>query len=484
MVEDWLKNSFTTESDHRNLVQRLCQQMKNDHNANLSNAKYNAPNDVSGLDKIVAIDFPRQVVRVEANMTLESLVSALLPFHFLPKVVPSERKATVADAFASLTSASSSYLHGTFDCTVTEVEIILGNGQLKFARPDDPFTEELFYGSAGALNSLGLTTSFEVCLLRAGPFVELQFLPTLQVGMEVQDLMVMPGDEIREITNNLPIGSDDLLSPFSDAALSDTITSRSFTSADMHRTHGIGAMHHSEAVQSNDFVEALLTRGSSAVVVSASYWNVARFEMLYSGSEYGKITSLALEKGKACHRCMTTANYLFRKEDEHICESGRSKRITVLGKDLRRRSQLDVPKACLKYGLSRDWLQSFLDIGDLEPAWVHSIIRPERMGRRMSLGVGCPFDYEINLAAADASVSESLEAFLLDDVNKRRGRLRGFPYLHQRVPCQLGTAWVFHDDRWYAVLRARWRAGSFPDVSERATTSTPLRFQKKSKLEL
>lgn len=482
MVEDWLKNSFTTESDHRNLVQRLCQQMKNDHNANLSKAKYNAPNGVSGLDKIVAIDFPRQVVRVEANMTLESLVSALLPFHFLPKVVPSERKATVADAFASLTSASSSYLHGTFDCTVTEVEIILGNGQLKFARPDDPFTEELFYGSAGALNSLGLTTLFEICLLRAGPIVDLQFHSTLQLEMEVRDSIITPEGEITEPTNDLARSSDPCLRTFSDAALSDTTVSRAYRLAGRYRTDGIGAMHYLEAMQSNDFVEARLIRGSSGVVVSASYCNVARFEMLHSGNEYSKVGGFALEVGKACYRSMTTASYLFREDDRRIFESTRSKRSTVFGKDLRRRSQSDLPKSCLKYGLSHLWIQSFLELNSSEDAWVHSIIRPERIGRRMSLGVGCPFDYEINLTAADTSTSKTLESFLLDDLNKRRGHLRGFPYLHHRVPCQLGTAWVFHDDRWYAGLRSRWRSGSLADISERATTSTPLRFPNNSRL--
>ena len=88
LVDNWIKRSFTSESDHNDLIQRLCEEVRGfDYADNISKAAYNAPSDIPGLNKIVAIDLRRHVVRVEANMTMESLVSALLPFHFLPKVV-------------------------------------------------------------------------------------------------------------------------------------------------------------------------------------------------------------------------------------------------------------------------------------------------------------------------------------------------------------------------------------------------------------
>ncbi|KAF2022670.1 FAD-binding domain-containing protein, partial [Setomelanomma holmii] len=136
---------------------------------------YNAPADIPRLDQIVEIDLSAQTAKVEANVSMGSLVKATLPLGLVPSVVAGQRGMTVADAFANMTSESSSFSFGAFDCTVLEIEIITGDGEIVRARPD--WNEDLFYGSAGTMHSLGLITMLEISLTRRGPYVRLEFIP-------------------------------------------------------------------------------------------------------------------------------------------------------------------------------------------------------------------------------------------------------------------------------------------------------------------
>jgi hypothetical protein len=142
---------------------------------------YNSPGDIPYLDRILRINRGKNTAEVEANVTMESLVDATLQLGLVPCVVACQRNTTVAEAFANITNESSSFAFGTFDCTVIEIEVILGNGSVVWAGPNA--NEELFYGSAGTMNSLGLTTMFEVSLRSQGPYVELEFLSPLLSNM-------------------------------------------------------------------------------------------------------------------------------------------------------------------------------------------------------------------------------------------------------------------------------------------------------------
>ncbi|KAF9729964.1 24-dehydrocholesterol reductase precursor [Paraphaeosphaeria minitans] len=145
-------------------------------------AAFNAPSDVPGFDKIVQLDFDTSTAWVEPNVTMGTLVQATLECGFVPAVVAGSKTISVADAFAATTTESSSFMFGTFDCTVLSMEVILSNGQYVMARSDDKDTADLLWGSAGALHSLGLTTLLEIALIPAGGYVEVMYSPIFSIS--------------------------------------------------------------------------------------------------------------------------------------------------------------------------------------------------------------------------------------------------------------------------------------------------------------
>jgi delta24-sterol reductase len=98
-----------------------------------------------------------------------------MKFGLIPPVVPEFPGITVGGAFSGTAGESSSFRHGYFDKTVQSVEMILGNGEIVATTPDNK--PDLFYGTAGAYGSLGVTTLFEIRLIPAEPYVELSYIP-------------------------------------------------------------------------------------------------------------------------------------------------------------------------------------------------------------------------------------------------------------------------------------------------------------------
>lgn len=119
-------------------------------------------------------DWDSGTAEIEANVTMESLVTATLGHGLVPSVVACQRSTTVAQAFANVTNESSAFLCGTSDCTVLEVEVISSDDRVVRAGPNE--REDLFYDLAGTTNSLGMTTMFKISFKSRGPYVDLDFL--------------------------------------------------------------------------------------------------------------------------------------------------------------------------------------------------------------------------------------------------------------------------------------------------------------------
>jgi hypothetical protein len=199
LVDQYLK--------HNTRVAEICKEVRHHYDDARDNTvfkkapcPYNAPEDISGLDSIISIDGDCRhggTAEVEANVTMESLVKTTLAHGLVPSVVACQRSTTVAQAFANMTNESSSFLCGTFDCTVLEVEIISGNGDVVKAGPNEK--EDLFYGLAGTMNSLGLTTMFKISLKSLGPYVELEFLSSPPCLSDIQiDLSIATQQAMQE----------------------------------------------------------------------------------------------------------------------------------------------------------------------------------------------------------------------------------------------------------------------------------------------
>lgn len=462
--DDFIERRFTSEAQHNRLVVDVCDKMKQydrtgrSHRGD-SRVPYNAPSDVLGLDKIVKIDLIAMTARVEANMTMDALVQAMLPLGYLPAVVASSRSMTAADAFAALTSESSSFAFGTFDCTVTEIEVVLGNGQLVHAQPGDALTEGLFYGSAGALNSLGLITVLEVCLVRAGPYVELKFQPVIKASGPEIDLSKLA---VCDIDAGKVSRSDEI-----DASSGDVIN----------------ALKTAQKVQSNTFIEAVLFRQSSGVVITGSFSPDAASRTLQKGRDLLQLADSVWCTRTCVRRSMRTESYLFRNMEHETLPKTCKDQPSFFCKE-----KVEAPRRFKNYGVPEAWATSFLQMIDAAPAWIRVVFQPRDAGRRNALGIGCAFDYDISLCATEVFFQDVADRFLLDDCKNSRRGPRGFSYLQCRAPCPLGRPWIFHndrwyvepwmfhDDRWYLELRSKWHSQSLADISDRIAQTNPLRF--------
>lgn len=174
---------------HQAAVSRIAEQVKNFHNqgipfriyhastnsTRLSSRKAGQVVDTRSLSRVLDIDSQREVVLVEPSVAMDQLVAATTARGFIPEVVPEFPGITVGGAFAGTAAESSSFRYGVFDRSVNWVEMVLANGDVVRATPDE--NPDLFHAAAGACGTLGVGTLFEVRLVKVDRFVEVEYHP-------------------------------------------------------------------------------------------------------------------------------------------------------------------------------------------------------------------------------------------------------------------------------------------------------------------
>jgi Delta24-sterol reductase len=81
---------------------------------------------------------------------------------------------TVGGGFSGTSGESSTFKHGLFSSTVSEVEVVLDDGTLKLASRHE--NEDLLRGAAGTMGTLGVVVLLTVELMEAKNFVSLELL--------------------------------------------------------------------------------------------------------------------------------------------------------------------------------------------------------------------------------------------------------------------------------------------------------------------
>ena len=128
--------------------------------------------DVSALNRVLKVDVERKVAYVEPNVPMDRLVEATLPYGLVPPVVMEFPGITVGGGFAGTAGESSGFKYGFFDRIVNWIEIVLPNGEVVTASPNE--RQDLFHGAAGSFGTLGVTTLLEVQLVESvTPFLVL-----------------------------------------------------------------------------------------------------------------------------------------------------------------------------------------------------------------------------------------------------------------------------------------------------------------------
>jgi len=158
-------------------------------------AAANAPGlDVTGLDRVFAVDAEAMTADVGGMCTFEHLVAATLPHGLAPLVVPQLKTITIGGAITGGGIESTSFRNGlSFEC-MAEIDVLTGAGEIATASPTE--NAELFYGFPNSYGTLGYATRVTVKLEPIKPYVALRHLRFGSV-IELQNALATIVDERR-----------------------------------------------------------------------------------------------------------------------------------------------------------------------------------------------------------------------------------------------------------------------------------------------
>ncbi|MFF5564258.1 FAD-binding protein [Streptomyces sp. NPDC012623] len=120
--------------------------------------------DMTGLDRIRALDANAGVVVCEAGVSLGRLTEVLLPLGWYPPVAPGSGRTTVGGAIAADVHGGNHPAAGSFTRHVESLELLTADGERRTVPP----STRLFDATAGGLGLTGVILSATVRLRRVG----------------------------------------------------------------------------------------------------------------------------------------------------------------------------------------------------------------------------------------------------------------------------------------------------------------------------
>lgn len=171
---------------HSRSIKELKQKIKMRSNETLSNLSCKTSNtlrnrnkkglNLSHLNRILEICPDRAIV--EPGVTFHFLCQETLKRGLIPPVVPEFTTITVGGAVMGAALESSSHKFGQVNDICLEYEVILGNGEVVRANPEE--NRDLFYGLSGSYGTIAILTQVSIRLIPAKPYVHIthHFLKT------------------------------------------------------------------------------------------------------------------------------------------------------------------------------------------------------------------------------------------------------------------------------------------------------------------
>lgn len=130
--------------------------------------------DTSRLDRFISFDRENGILRCEAGVTLEQILTLTIPAGWFLSVVPGTKHVTVGGAVANDVHGKNHHLVGTFGRSVRCFELIRSDCVKYLCSGEE--NEELFKATIGGLGLTGLITWVEIQLQKGGPHVEVETL--------------------------------------------------------------------------------------------------------------------------------------------------------------------------------------------------------------------------------------------------------------------------------------------------------------------
>jgi FAD/FMN-containing dehydrogenase len=128
--------------------------------------------DVRGFDEVLEVNPAQGWVEVEGMTPYVKLIDAMLPHGLMPAVVPQLKSITIGGAAAGVGIEASSFKYGLVHETLLALEILLGDGRVVEARPDNDY-RDLFYGFPNSYGTLGYVLKLRALAVPVRPYVRL-----------------------------------------------------------------------------------------------------------------------------------------------------------------------------------------------------------------------------------------------------------------------------------------------------------------------
>lgn len=129
--------------------------------------------DTTGLNRFIALDQSRGLLRLEAGVSLDKILELMVPRGWFLPVTPGTKFVTLGGAIANDVHGKNHHQAGTFGRHVTRLELVRSDGQSYTCSPDE--NRELFRATIGGLGLTGLITWAEFRLKPiANPFIALE----------------------------------------------------------------------------------------------------------------------------------------------------------------------------------------------------------------------------------------------------------------------------------------------------------------------
>ena len=134
---------------------------------------------------MLSVDPVTRTARVGGMTTYEDLCDATLPHQLMPLVVPQLKTITLGGAVTGLGIESTALRNGMPHESVTEMEILTGDGRVVRATDDNEYAD-LFRGFPNSYGTLGYSLSLTIELEPVRPYVHLRHFPfgTAEACME------------------------------------------------------------------------------------------------------------------------------------------------------------------------------------------------------------------------------------------------------------------------------------------------------------
>ena len=132
--------------------------------------------DVSAFGHVLCVDPATRTARVGGMTTYEDLCDATLRHQLMPLVVPQLKTITLGGAVTGLGIESTALRSGMPHESVTEMEILTGDGRVVRATDDNEHAD-LFRGFPNSYGTLGYSLSLTIELEPVQPFVHIRHFP-------------------------------------------------------------------------------------------------------------------------------------------------------------------------------------------------------------------------------------------------------------------------------------------------------------------